>query len=293
LIFVFLSVLFFFFQNIANKEYGVRFSTSPKTLIPFHVFTHIAMLLALLVTGFECKLPPVGYVYAFLYGLNFVLAINMLMYTFKLGSIGKTTLIVNLSMLLPMILGLAFWGEKLNTFKMIGIPCVLVCLVLSVSFKNSENAGASAGKWVAFAFITFLLDGSLSILQKLFLRACPDASLNAFVSTSVLSGLCVSVIASLVFAVKDKRLSIPSSNGILIFLLLALVVGASTAFATVYNMRALAELKEGVKVFPVRQGGLILMITVYGIFRYKEKFDLKTLFMLISGIAGIILLNME
>jgi len=71
------------------------------------------------------------------------------------------------------------------------------------------------------------------------------------------------------------------------------VVGASTAFATVYNMRALAELKEGVKVFPVRQGGLILMITVYGIFRYKEKFDLKTLFMLISGIAGIILLNME
>ena len=53
MIFVFLSVLFFFFQNIANKEYGVRFSTSPKTLIPFHVFTHIAMLLALLVTGFD------------------------------------------------------------------------------------------------------------------------------------------------------------------------------------------------------------------------------------------------
>ena len=52
-------------------------------------------------------------------------------------------------------------------------------------------------------------------------------------------------------------------------------------------------LKNGLIVFPVRQGGLILMITVFGIFRYKEQFNLKTVFMLISGIAGIVLLNMN
>jgi len=35
--FVFLAVLFFFFQNIANKEYGRRFDSGVKTLFPFHV----------------------------------------------------------------------------------------------------------------------------------------------------------------------------------------------------------------------------------------------------------------
>lgn len=76
-----------------------------------------------------------------------------------------------------------------------------------------------------------------------------------------------------------------------VFLFFALVIGASTALGTYFNMVALDILKEGIIVFPVRQGGLILTITVFGIIRYKEKFNFQTLIMLLSGIAGIILLN--
>lgn len=68
-------------------------------------------------------------------------------------------------------------------------------------------------------------------------------------------------------------------------------MGAGTVFGTLYSMKALTVL-DGVVVFPVRQGGLIVLITIYGILRYKDKFDLRIGAMLASGLLGIVLLNL-
>lgn len=287
--FVFLAVLFFLFQNIANKEYGRRFSSGIKTLIPFHVISHIAMILPLVFFGVSLKMPAIGIMYALLYACAFLSAIMMLMKTLTLGPIGKTTLIVNLSMLLPMLLGVLFWNEKLNTFNLLGIPCVLLTLFLSVPGKS---AGEKAnGKWTIFVLITFFLDGCLSIIQQLFLRNVGEEYSVSFVLASALIGLGLTILLSLIFCLKDRKLLIPSGKSLASFALLAAVVGASTAIATMFNMMALTRL-DGVIVFPVRQGGLILLITLYGVIRYKDKFDLKTACMLLSGLSGIVLLNL-
>ncbi|MBR3929143.1 MAG: hypothetical protein IKJ65_09100 [Clostridia bacterium] len=110
--FVFLAILFFFFQNIANKEYGARFEPGIKTLIPFHAISHVAMIVSLVVLGVSVKMPLGGLLYAFFYACAFLTAIMMLMKTLTLGPVGKTTLIVNLSMLLPMLLGVLFLGRE-------------------------------------------------------------------------------------------------------------------------------------------------------------------------------------
>ena len=287
--YVFLAVLFFFFQNIANKEYGRRFDSGVKTLLPFHVISHIAMILPLLILGISIKMPPLGLVYAFLYACAFLSAIMMLMKTLTLGPIGKTTLIVNLSMLLPMLLGVLFWEEKLNLFNIIGIPCVLLTLFLSVpAKKGGEKASA---RWTVSVLITFLLDGCLSVIQKMFLRAVGNEYSVSFVLVSAVFGLMIALVLSLVFYCKDRKLSVPSGKSLIPFCVIAIVVGASTAIATMFNMMSLTLL-SGVIVFPVRQGGLILLITLYGVIRYKDKFDLKTLVMLLSGLLGIVLLNL-
>lgn len=287
--FVFLAILFFFFQNIANKEYGVRFSSGIKTLFPFHIFSHAAMILALILLGVSFDFPSEGFIYAFLYACTFLSAIMMLMKTLTLGPIGKTTLIVNLSMLLPMLLGVVFWEESMNICNIIGVPCVLLTLFLSVPWKGAcEKA---SGKWTACVLITFFLDGMLSVIQKLFLRACGNEHSVSFVLISAVFGLAIALAVSLIFFIKDRRFSIPVKKGLFPFLVLALIVGASTAIATMFNMLSLTVL-DGVIVFPVRQGGLILLITLYGVVRYKDKFDLKTLVMLFSGLSGIILLNL-
>lgn len=287
--FVFLAILFFFFQNIANKEYGARFLPGVKTLIPFHVISHAAMIVSLAALGVSVKMPLGGLVYAFFYACAFLAAIMMLMRTLTLGAVGKTTLIVNLSMLLPMLLGVLFWDESLNLFNIFGIPCVLLTLFLSVPKKNgTEKVNA---KWTVSVLITFLLDGTLSIIQKLFLRAYGSDYSVSFVLVSALFGLGITVLVSLIFLIKDRALSVPKDKKLIPFSLIAVVVGASTGIATMFNMRALTML-DGVIVFPIRQGGLILMMTLYGVIRYKDKFDIRTAVMLLSGLAGIVLLNL-
>lgn len=290
MVFVFLSILFFFFQNIANKEYSAFFPSDVKTFAPFHVFSHAAMILSLLFFGSSMRLPFVGYVYAFIYAIAFLCAIIMLMRTLSIGPIGKTTLIVNLSLLIPVLLGVLFWDEKLNTFNLIGIPCVILTLVLSVPSPKTTDQKSSL-KWTLSVLITFFLDGLLSVIQQLFLRACSNAYSSAFVLVSAVFGLVICLFACAFFYIKDKRICLPRKNKLALFVLIAIIVGASTGIATMFNMDALS-LIDGVIVFPVRQGGLILMITLYGIIRYKDKFDLKTGLMLLSGIAGIILMNL-
>ncbi len=287
--FVFLAILFFFFQNIANKEYGARFEPGIKTLMPFHVISHLAMILSLVVLGVSVQMPLGGLVYAFIYACAFLTAIMMLMKTLTLGAVGKTTLIVNLSMLLPMLLGVLFWEEKLNLYNIFGIPCVLLTLFLSVPKKSGgEKANA---RWTLCVLITFLLDGCLSVIQKMFLRAYGNDYSVSFVLVSALFGLGIAVFVSSVFFLKDRRLSIPVGKGLIPLAIIAIVVGASTGLATMFNMQSLTML-DGVIVFPVRQGGLILMMTLYGVIRYKDKFDLRTAVMLLSGLAGIVLLNL-
>lgn len=286
--FVFLAILFFFFQNIANKEYGARFTPGVKTLIPFHVISHVAMIVSLFALGVKVQMPLSGIIYAFFYACAFLMAIMMLMRTLTLGAVGKTTLIVNLSMLLPMLLGVLFWDETLNIFNIFGIPCVLLTLFLSVPMKN--GADKINKEWLISVLVTFFLDGMLSVIQKLFLRACGSDYSVAFVLVSALFGLGITCIISLLFFIRDRTLSVPKDKNLIPFILIAIVVGASTGLATMFNMRALSVL-DGVIVFPIRQGGLILMMTLYGVIRYKDKFDIRTAVMLLSGLAGIVLLN--
>lgn len=287
--FVFFAILFFFFQNIANKEYGTRFEPGIKTLMPFHVISHFAMIVSLVVLGVSVKMPAGAFVYAFFYACAFLMAIMMLMRTLTLGAVGKTTLIVNLSMLLPMLLGVLFWEEKLNAFNIFGIPCVLLTLFLSVPRKKGPEK--TSAKWTVSVLITFLLDGTLSVIQKLFLRAYGNAYSVSFVLVSAVFGLFITLIASSFFLIKDRALSVPKGKGLIPFFVIAIVVGASTGIATMFNMQSLTLL-DGVIVFPVRQGGLILMMTLYGVIRYKDKFDLRTAVMLLSGLSGIVLLNL-
>ncbi|MBQ3079651.1 MAG: hypothetical protein IJC48_06605 [Clostridia bacterium] len=287
--FVFLSIVFFLFQNIANKEYSGRFKTDSTTLSHFHLFSHIAMVLSLLLFGASFSLPAGALVLSFLYACAFLSAIMMLMKTYSMGPAGKTALIVNLSMLLSVVLGFIIWKEKISVYRIIGIPCVLMCLLLSVPGK-SEDIGKGGRKWLLFAIITFFLDGSLSIIQKTFISIYPDQSVEAFVLDSAVFGLMITIVLN-ILGFSLKKIEMPRRENMLLFLLLALAVGASTGIATMFNMQAL-NILDGVIVFPVRQGGLIVLVTVYGIIRYKDKFDLKCAFMMLFGLAGIVLLNL-
>jgi len=292
MIFVVISMAFFFIQNVANKEYGVRYSTDMKNLMLFQLIAHAGMAAVL----FFLELPTLptdiaafstsGVLFAILYGITYLIAISCLTKAFSIGPMGITTLIINLSLVLAVTVSAIFFGEKITLNRALGFPCVLTTLVLSATGgKGGQKANPM---WLLLTLIVFFTDGGLSIIQKTFLHVNPDASTNLFLLISVIAGFAISGVMCVVNDVKDGGL--PANQKPWLFSGFALAVGISTALATSFSMRALTVI-DAVIVFPVRQGGLILVIALYGILRYKDKIDLKTVIMFLSGIMGIVLFN--
>ena len=289
MVFVFVSMLFFFVQNASNKELGARFKTDTPLLMRFQWVVHAAMLLTLAImeipkwSAESAAFNAEAAILAVIYGLAFLATATVLTKALSVGPIGATTLVVNLSLVLSVAASTVFFEESITLTRALGIPCVLVTLVLSAMGGAGGRKGNAV--WVVLTLFAFIGDGALSIIQKTFLTLCPGVSSNFFLLVSAVCGW-IACTAGCAFTKTD---AVKAGNAKL-FVALGLVVGVSTVFGTAFTLKALSLL-DGVIVFPVRQGSLILAMTLYGILRYRDRFDLKTAAMLLSGIAGIILLN--
>ena len=293
MIFVFISMMFFFIQNASNKELGARYQTDTAALARFQLIAHAMMAVVLTVMEIPTwKQDAAGFslgmgLMALLYGILFLATVILVTKALSCGPVGTTTLVVNLSLVLSVTCGVLFFGDKITLTRILGIPCVLVTLVLSAVGGKSGQKGST--QWVILMLTAFLGDGLLAITQKTFVYLYPEGAIYFFLMISVFCGLIADGI--ICFANKGKPSEPLQGNKLTVFVLLAMVVGVSTVFGTSYTMKALTEL-DSVVVFPIRQGGLILIMTLYGIIRFKDKFDWKTAVMLITGIGGIVLLNL-
>ena len=291
---VMVSMLFFAVQNATNKEFGGRFPVKLKTLFRFEWIVHAAMIVCMAIMGAR---PAVfeGGVFPALYGFTFLSTVILLTTALSAGPVGKTTLIVNLSLLLSVTFGIVAMGEKMTLWRWAGIPCVLAALVLSAG--GGSDGKEKSTKWLLLTILAFFGDGMLSVIQKLFIAKNPDANSLSFLMGASVVGLVLSTFACLLTelpTLKNRFFEAPPQTSwrkTLLFCALAVVVGLATVGGTEFNMRALQTL-DGVVVFPVRQGSLILVMTVYGILRYRDSFDVRTGIMLASGLAGIVFLNL-
>lgn len=286
MLYVIVSMLFFFLQNAVNKAFGNHYRADTRLLMLYQLPVHLTMLACLLLMGARLNLPVGGWLLAIGYGMIFLSTITLMTKSLSVGPIGQTTLIVNLSLLLSLIAGVAFFGERMTVCRWLGIPCILLTLILSALGRGDDKK--KSGRWLALVLVTMLGDGSLSLVQKTFVTLYPEAEVSSFILASVLAGTAISGAIVLQSACAGK-LALPQEK--LRFFLYAVLVGAGTVFGTLYSMKALTVL-DGVVVFPVRQGGLIVLITIYGVLRYKDKFDLRIATMLASGLLGIVLLNL-
>ena len=68
-------------------------------------------------------------------------------------------------------------------------------------------------------------------------------------------------------------------------------IGLGTAGGNCFSIMALTVL-PGIVLFPLRQGGLVLLMWVIGAVLYREKVKRTGWLMLALGLAGLVLLNL-
>lgn len=295
MLYAILGILAFALQNTCCKEYGSRY---PGTVYAQSVMTVLSLVVVVAIMaalGGVQALTMQGYLIAFAFGVFFVLTLTTMTLAMNSGHMGITLLIQNSSLMVPSIFGMIVWGEKLNLFKGLGILFILILLALSAGDDNTA-AGSMQNwnkkRWMLLTGLAFAGDGVLGILQGLMSRASAETSSNTFTFWTSIFSIIVAGGLYLFFRMRGEGVKITRDRkDAAVFGGLISGIGVGTAGGNSFSILALTKL-PGLVFFPLRQGGLVLVMWLVGILLYKEKVTRRGLIMLAVGMLGLILINL-
>lgn len=295
MLYAILGILAFALQNTCCKEYGNRYPGTVYAQSAMTVLSLVVVVAIMAALGGAQALTPAGYLIAFAFGVFFVLTLTTMTLAMNSGHMGITLLIQNSSLMVPTIYGMIVWGEKINLFKGLGILFILALLVLSAG-DDTAAAGSMKNwnrkRWLVLTGLAFFGDGVLGILQGMMSRASAETSSNTFTFWTSIFSIIVAGALYLFFRMRGQGAKLTQDRkDAAVFGGLIAGIGVGTAGGNSFSILALTQL-SGLVFFPLRQGGLVLVMWLVGILLYKEKITRRGLIMLATGMLGLILINM-
>ncbi len=306
LLLLFLGVAMSAVYAIGLKPAMVRCRTRAVTELFNGAATLAAALCALLLCVIKgaFALPAAGMLTAALFGIVFSLTVYFNLVALDHGPLSLTNLIINFSLIVPLVYGFAFLDEQITALRMVGIALFAVCMFLFCNpFERTEGGRGASLKWFLLTMASFITNGMLMIIQKSYAIKTDNAYAVSFLFYSYLFATVTSVLMGLILKLAGRvRTSPPSVQNIdggsddskrflLIMGGLALAVGISN-FGLNLAVILLATRMDSAIVYPVIQGGGPVIVTVVSRFLFKERLNIVKWIGVLLGCIGIVLLNL-
>ena len=246
-------------------------------------FNGVIYFFASLIFSYALKCSPPVIAFALLFGLLTVLFQLFYIQAMRCGNISLTVLIVNSSMIIPIIVSVLFFDERFGILKIIGITAIHVSLFLS----TEKSIIKLNSKWILFSLFAFLTNGSLAVCQQMFGKTVWHKEGASFVAWSYLLATVISFVIYFALKLKQKRSGLKINN---LALLYGLFIGIVLGLFQLLNTKAIGTIDAGL-FFPVYNGGTLLLTTIMGVFLFKDRLRRKQIISIIVGIIGIVLIN--
>ncbi|MBE7039739.1 MAG: hypothetical protein E7398_03305 [Ruminococcaceae bacterium] len=201
----------------------------------------------------------------------------------KSGPFSATCMLVNLSMVIPVVFSVIFINEKLTVVKIIGVILCLLAL-----FLNTHKDGKKFNfKWLFYVLMAFSSTGGISVTQKIFAKSQFAGEVKQFVFLGYLIAFLVTFI--LVFVQKGMKLErnfkINKKNLLLVF-----SIAGSLGLFQYFNTYANSFI-DAIVLNPSISG----LATMFQMFSariiFKEKFTVKQICSICIGIVAIIMIS--
>lgn len=145
-----------------------QFNTNAKvvnTYLYSAIATFFSTIFFLICSGgnlcFTYEILPYSIIYGAIYGITFF----SLTKAMKYGPISLTAFASSISLIIPTLYGVVMLDDPFGIIKFTGFILLILALVL-ITVKKGDAIGFSS-KWLVLAILTFLGNGTLSILQKI------------------------------------------------------------------------------------------------------------------------------
>ncbi|HAK10616.1 MAG TPA: hypothetical protein DIW54_01870 [Chitinophagaceae bacterium] len=207
--------------------------------------------------------------WAMVMGVLFITLFNIIGFTAQKIGVAVASVSNKLSLIIPILLAIALYGETVKGWKLMGIVLALVAVVLT-SYQNKDQEAhkdASGRKWeYLLPFILFigsgLLDSLINHVQKQ--HVTPETN-NAFLISGFFSAACIGSVV-MIFGYITKRFVFQWKN-----LFAGVLIGIPNYFSIWCLVQYLQQSPwQSSASIPVNNMGIVLFSTLVAWLLFKE-----------------------
>jgi len=209
-----------------------------------------------------------------------------LFYTYALsrGNVSLTVVMINLSMLFPVLVSSVVYDEPLSVPRLLGIALTVLSFVLCVEKKPNTRL---SGAWFFCALVAMLANGAAGVTQKVFGKTPFAVEKEAFVACTYLLAFVITAVVCLTYRIKKEKITVAKNKSCYLF---AVSAGGVLALFQWLNTYAISTM-DGTFLYPVYAGGSIVMSSLVGRFLFGDALTKKQTVSIFIGILAIVLMN--
>lgn len=251
---------------------------SRMSMLAANYLTCMAMSLCFM--GPRAFAPAEGFRFALwlglLNGFFYMSALVVMQYSIRRNGVVLPSVFSRMgALLLPLLAAILFFGETPRICQVIGFLCSVIAILLM-----NARGGGKAGSMPLLLLLMFT-DGTAAVMSKVYQVMGASALSNQFLFFTFGSAL---ILCLLVIVFKRERFG-------LMELLFGMAIGVPNFLASRFNLKALESLPS-IIVYPSRSVGALLLITVAGLFAFRERLTRRQMIAMAFIFAALILLNL-
>lgn len=284
-----ISVLAFALNGSCTRFFQLNF-TEQKRYLPLYqsLFCLIASFAFLACAAHT--LPPIAdtFFYGIVGGMLFFGASFFSAKAMDSGSMALSSIITNMSLILPLLYSVLLLNEEFTLLHLIGGLLLVCTFILSASGAQQKNGGGIL--WLICVLLAFLTNGSNAVVTKHYVLQAPIPQNNLFMAITYLTAS-VAFLVNFLVGLRHDRATAQSTAYFAKLLLLSAVAAAGT-FGGNLLLTFLSDKVNGAILYPCVNGGLCLLLTVASCVFFHERLTRRKLATILLGCSAIIILNL-
>lgn len=256
---VFSATILFALQFLFNQKFEKVRGSDVKSALEFTLYKNIIIVVMMLfISGFKIVFTPFSIALSVVYAAACILMTYFSMKAFAVANLSVYSVFSMLGgMLLPFLLGVGFYDEKLTVFK------IICCVLIVVSVLLNIKGGKQSKKAFLYYMAVFVLNGGVGVISKIHQSsALPHTDSTGFMFISSLAGIIISAIWLLI---QYKKIPLIKGKS----LLYASGYGIFNGLGNWFLLISLVNLPASVQ-YPLVTGGVMVFSTIISAVR-KEK----------------------
>lgn len=238
----------------------------------------------LVMNGFNMPHPMI-FLYGSAYGL--ILAAYQVAYTLALqrGAVSHTVLIVSFNNVFTIAFGILYCNETIGIINIIGLVCMFLSLLLTVDFQQAKHHKFDLG-WFLLALAAMIINGISNVILKIQKMSIPNQDLGMLLITYFCgtAGLFLFYLFQSKVKKQKRQVALLRSR-----VMLMLTVSAILGAYFVLYLIGVGNI-PAVVFFPVVNIAPTTLISIFGIFVFKDRLSNQQKWSIAFGIAATILL---